>query len=68
MSADKCYWVESERGGYAAVYTFKEACELAESDSIENSCIMMVRRDLEYVPERIYFCGHIYEPVGSEAK
>jgi hypothetical protein len=60
---EKCYWVENDRGGYAEKYTFEEACQIAEQDSIEDSSIMMVKHNTGYVPTRIYYCGHIYEQV-----
>jgi len=58
---EECYFVENESGGYASLYTFESACKIAEEDSIERSCMMMVRHKTGYVPARIYYCGHIYE-------
>lgn len=57
----KCYWVERDSGGYSEPYTFEDACQIAEEDSVENSSFMFVRHNTGYVPTRIYYCGHIYE-------
>lgn len=60
---DKLYWVANEKGGYPELFTFEEACKIAEQGSIENSSFEYVRHKTGYVPTRIYYCGHVYEQV-----
>jgi hypothetical protein len=60
MTDYKQFSVNTNTGGYAELYTFEEACEIAYSDSIERSCVMMVTHETEYVPRRIYHSGHVY--------
>ncbi len=59
----KLYWVTSEQGGYPELFTFEDACQIAEQDSVQDSSLMIVRHKTGYVPTRIYYCGHIYEQV-----
>ena len=58
------YFVEGvSGGGYQDLFTFEEACKVAAQDSIDSSCLMMVRHQFGYIPVVIYHSGHIYKPL-----
>jgi hypothetical protein len=58
--SDKKFFVETNVGGYAETYTYEDAWVLACEDSIERSCVMMVRHETEYVPRVIFHSGNAY--------
>ncbi len=62
---NKFYWVENAKGGYSEKFTFEEACQIAETDSIEDGTPMFVIHETGYVPTRIYYYGHVYEQVNK---
>lgn len=62
------WFVETENGGYGSTYTFDEACKMAQEDSLQESCVMWVRKAWEDKPMRIYYCGVGYEVIAEKTR
>lgn len=54
---------DNKSGGYTDLFTFEDACKVADEDSRQYSSYMTVRHQYEYTPRRIYFCGDLYEMI-----
>lgn len=62
MSEQKVFLVERFGiGKHPYAFTFEDACRVACNDSVEWGGVMMVRRDTETLPTRVYIGGRSYE-------